>query len=633
MSPVRHPARPRPLLELLIAVTLFACMTAPLADAATVTRPVAKVPSFLGYVPDEFIVVFERGTAHQLAALPPAGDRARANLPHVQSVLDRVQARSFERQFPTARPQPVESRFPEMTGHYKVKLAPGQDLEAAMAEFNRRGEVVRTEKIGIHTLDATPNDTYYLNLTPPVGFPWKQWHYWDTYGIDADLAWDVESGNQTVAVGIIDSGVRYFHSDLGGSDVPGPADNGTNGNIWVNPSETPGGGDDDGNGFVNDVIGWDFVSGVLLGASCRDPDCATPDNDPMDGEGHGTHVAGTVGAITHNANRAAGVAGGFGDGTAAGAATGVKLIPLRIGYHARVQGILTGVVSMEWAAQAMNYVADLVDSGVNVAAVNCSWGSSNSGGISTAVANLQAHDVLIIASAGNSNVPVTSYLPTVSGVLCLGASDSLGMGADFSNFGPDVDLAAPGVHVLSTYSPNQDDGIPDGDYVALLDGTSMSTPHAVGVAALLESYNPALTAADKASLMINHASPFAPGNTKVLGSGILNARLALDAAAPPLSVADEIRTGASLALKLWPNPARAGSQFALQAKAGEPVTISLLDASGRRVRELRASGVAGSTRVRWDGCDALGHRVPAGLYFAAARAGERSATLRFVVLD
>ena len=629
MSPVRH-AGPRPLQLLLLVVTLF---TAATAGASTVVRPVNPLPSFLGYVPDQFIVVFDRGTAHQLMALPPTADRARANLPQVQAVLDRIQARGFERQFPTARPQPLDSRFPEMTGHYRVKLAPGQDLEAAMAEFHRDQGVARTEKIGIHTLDATPNDTYYLNLTPPPGFPWKQWHYWDTYGIDADLAWDLESGDQTVAVGIVDSGIRYFHADLGGSNAPGPADNSSNGNIWVNPSETPGGGDDDGNGFVNDVIGWDFVSGVLLGANCRDPDCATPDNDPMDGEGHGTHVAGTVGAITNNGNRAAGVAGGFGDGTTAGAATGVKLIPLRIGYHTRVQGIPTGVVSMDWAAQAMNYVADLVDSGINVAAINCSWGSSNSGGISTAVANLQAHDVLVVASAGNSNVAVTSYLPTLPGVLCIGASDSLGMGADFSNFGPQVDLAAPGVHVLSTYSPNQDDGIADGDYVALLDGTSMSTPHVVGVAALLESYNPALTAADKAALIINNTSPFAPGNTKVLGSGILNARLALNAATP-LSVTDDIRGAkASLALKLWPNPARAGSQFSLQAKAGERVTITLLDAAGRRVREIGATGGVAGTRVSWDGRDALGHRVPAGLYFATARAGERSATLRFVVID
>ena len=632
MPPVRDASRPRRALDILLICTLLVPAA---AWAADVRRPVASLPSFLGYVPDEFIVVFEPSTAHRLEALPMAAGRARTTLPNVQAVLDRVQARGFERLFPGARPQPAHSRFPEMSGHYLVRIPLGHDLDAAIAEFARQPGVLRVEKNGVFTFDATPNDTYYLNLTPPAGFPWKQWHYWDTYGIDADVTWDTEVGDPNIAVGILDSGMRYSHTDLGGSDAPGPADNVTNGNMWVNPFETPGNGiDDEGNGFVDDVLGWDFVSGTLLGSPCRDPDCTTPDNNPSDGEGHGTHVGGTVGAITNNANRVAGVAGGFGDGTTTGTANGVRLIPVRMGYHTRVNGIPTGVISMAWAAQAMNYIAGLVDRGVNVAAVNCSWGNNNSGGIEAAVLNLQAHDVLVVCSAGNSNVPVSSFLPTIPGVLCLGATDSLGVGVDFSNFGDAVDLAAPGFHVLSTYSPNQDDGIPDGDYVALLDGTSMSTPHAVGVAALLESYNPALTAAQKADLMINNITPFAPANTKDLGSGILNARLALDAAPAPLSVGDgKLGQNPRLALRLWPNPVRGRSQFRIEGGSGERVRVTVLDAAGRRVRELDGLAAAGGARIGWDGRDGNGHRVAAGLYFAHAHAGDRSAAIRFVVLD
>ena len=114
------------------------------------------------------------------------------------------------------------------------------------------------EPIGVHTVSAVPNDTYYDD--PPPEYPHDQWHYWDTYGINADSAWDSETGAQTVIVGDLDIGIKYDHGDLGGSNPPGPDDASTDGNIWVNTNEIPGNGvDDDGNGYIDDVIGWDFV--------------------------------------------------------------------------------------------------------------------------------------------------------------------------------------------------------------------------------------------------------------------------------------------------------------------------------------------------------------------------------------
>jgi subtilisin family serine protease len=591
-------------------------------------------------VDDRFVVNYKEATAHQLEALPAAPDRPRANLEHVQQVLDRVAARKFEREFAGARPQAHGSRFPDLTGYYVVSLAPGMDRDEAMAEFARQPDVDHVEKIGIHTVDLTPNDGYYLNLTPPVGFPWKQWHYWDTYGINASTAWDTERGNHNVVVGIIDTGMRYFHSDLGGSDPPGPADKVTNGNVWTNQAEIPGNGiDDDGNGFVDDVIGYDFVSGTLGGTTCRDPDCTTPDNDPMDGEGHGTHVAGTVGAITNNGNRVAGIGGGWGNGTPTGAANGVQIMPLRIGYHARVSGVLTGVVAMDWAAQAMNYLSTMVDHGVDVAAINCSWGSSNTGGIQAAVANLQAHDVLVCVAAGNSNLTANeangNYLCTLPNVMTVAATDSLGNEASFTNFGANVDISAPGVHVLSTYSPNQDDMVPDGDYVALLDGTSMATPHVVGAAAVLESYNPSLTALQKAALITGHTKAFGPTHPNPIGPGILDLAAALAAApVPTTGVGDGRAASPRLQLRLSPNPARAGSEFALATRAGQRVELRIVDATGRAVRAL--AGVAdgsGAYRLRWDGRGADGHPLHAGLYFVTATAGAERVTHKLVVLD
>jgi subtilisin family serine protease len=637
------PVRPRLLHAFALAalLTVLAHAVPAAAAAPGIVRPLPSVSSFVGNKPDEFVVVFQRATAHQLEALPSQAGRPRANLERVQAVLDRVAAGGFEREFASAKPQAIGSRFPDLIGHYLVSLLPGMDLDAAIAAFAAMPEVDHVEKIGIHTVDLTPNDKYYLNENPPAGFPWKQWHYWDTYGMGASTAWDTERGSANVAVGIIDTGMRYFHSDLGGSDPPGPADNVTNGNVWVNAGEIPGNGiDDDGNGFVDDVIGYDFVSGVLAGTTCRDPDCGTPDNDPMDGEGHGTHVGGTVGAITNNGNRVAGIGGGWGDGTPTGAANGVRLIPLRIGYHCRVSGQLTGVVAMDWAAQAMNYVAGLVDEGVDVTAVNCSWGSSNSGGIAAAVANLQAHDVLVVCAAGNSNLTANAangnYLCEIPGVLAVGATDSLGVGASFSSFGPNVDLAAPGVHVLSTYSPNQDDGVADGDYVALLDGTSMASPHVVGAAAVLESYDPSLTAAQKAALLTGHTKAFAAGNTKALGTGILDLAAALAATpVPTTGVGDSPFTnGPAIELRAFPNPVRGGSELTVHLRAGERVELRILDASGRTVRAMGAvADASGAARLRWDGRGANGRRARPGLYLVSATSGAQHVTHKLVVLE
>ena len=554
-------------------------------------------------------------------------------------MLDRVAARSFEREFPSARPQARGSLAPEMTGHYIVKLAPGMGLDEAKTELEKQADVDHVEKVGIHRFDIDPNDTYYQFGT--ATYAHDQWHYYYPYGMSANVAWGTERGSSSVAVGIIDSGMRYYHNDLGGTDPPGPADNVTTGNVWVSPFDPPGGGDNEGNGFTDDVVGWDFVSAALSGAVCRDPDCTTTDNDPRDGDGHGTHVAGTVGAITNNARGVAGVAGGWGEGPAT---AGVRLIPARIGYHACVgtdaacvnptPSMIGGVVSMTWAAQAFNYIADLKARGVDVAAVNCSWGSSNSGGISTATANLQAQDVLICVSAGNSNLTVSSYLATVAGVLCVGSTDSTGIGSSFSSFGTAVDLAAPGNGVLSTYSPNQDDGVPDGDYVAILSGTSMSTPHVVGAAAVLESYNPALTAAQKAALLTGHTKPFNPANTKMLGSGILDLAAALAAAPAPTGVGPSSSSPGGLQLRAFPNPSRGGSEFAIAARSGQRIALQILDASGRRVRSME--GVAdgsGVLRLRWDGKDQDGRTAGAGLYFVSAEAGGNHVTHKLVVLE
>ncbi|MHA1974399.1 MAG: PKD domain-containing protein [Candidatus Hodarchaeales archaeon] len=377
---------------------------------------------------------------------------------------------------------------------------------------------------------ATPNDTYYQGYPNP-DFPYDQWHYWDTKSIDADQAWDSNAGDATVVVGILDSGTRYFHLDLGGnSDLWGPDNPFAGGNIFINPGEIPGDGiDNDGNGYIDDVIGYDFVESTnqYAGVTCIDQDCGGKDNDPDDGNGHGTHTSGTVGAITNNDLLVAGVAGGFSDGTRSGTGNGVKIVPCRMGFHAKYRGMTTGIVDMAAAAEAMYYMADLVDAGNNVAAINCSWGSSNSGGLEAAADFLLSRDVIIVVAAGNSNSTSSSYLGGRGDCLDVAATDQAGDGASFTNYGSWVDVAAPGVDILSTYS-NPDDPDLTAHYISIMSGTSMSAPHVVGIAALLESCNPGLSGPDKFNLIVNNTIPY--NDTRDLGSGIANAFLALSAA-------------------------------------------------------------------------------------------------------
>jgi len=241
-----------------------------------------------------------------------------------------------------------------------------------------------------------------------------------------------------------------------------------------------------------------------------------------------------------------------------------------------------------------------------------------------------------MSAAGNANTSsqTSQWLTTVAGVMTVGASDSNGVGASFSNFGSWVHLAAPGVAVMSTYHDPTD---PDTThmYVGLLDGTSMSTPHAVGVAALLESYNPSLTRTQKFDLMVNNTTPFAPANTKVLGSGILNARLALAAAPSPVGVAyPPLSPARLLALAAAPNPFRDASHLLLRAPGGSVVHLQVMDAQGRLIRTWRATVPAeGALRLRWDGLDTAGRRARAGLYLAIASAGSDRAVARLVRLQ
>lgn len=503
---------------------VFAIISLVILAGAAFAQNVIKVerefgPSFAGFAQNKCIVIMKAGTpafqSQAKSGLALTGNR------DLDGIAQKYEINSFGKQFPQAgvdkAARPTEQI---LARHYKAYFDAGT-LEEVMAAYRSLPFVERVEPVAMHYMSATPNDGYYDD--PPPEFPYDQWHYWDTYGIEADLGWDDETGDPNVVVAVVDGGVRYYHYDLGGTDPPGPDDNVTNGNIWVNDGEIPGNGvDDDNNGYVDDVIGWDFV---LSSDRCTDSDCSGVDNDPSDFGGHGTHVSGTIAAITNNDPTfgVAGVAGGWNDGTTGSTANGVKVMCLRAGYMTRRGGIM----HMDYCAEALFYIATMVDKGVNVAAVNCSWGSSTYGSFPASVDNLLAHDVMIIVAAGNANNTTADYLGSREDCLDVGATDQAGYGASFSTYGSWVDVAAPGVEILSTYH-NSDD--PDGDYISLMDGTSMSCPHVVGLAGLLESKDPSLTGPQKFDIIVNNTNPYL--GTKYVGTGIISVKKALDAVGP-----------------------------------------------------------------------------------------------------
>ncbi|MCO6430939.1 MAG: S8 family serine peptidase [Deltaproteobacteria bacterium] len=263
-------------------------------------------------------------------------------------------------------------------------------------------------------------------------------------------AWDQTTGSEEIVVAVIDSGAELDHEDL-------------KANLWINPGEIAGNMiDDDGNGFVDDVHGFNFVDSGL---------------PPTDELGHGTHVAGIIGA---EANNGAGIAG---------VAWNVRLMTLKF-----IGGDGFGTTTA--AIQAIDYA---VANGARV--INASWGSagSNSKALEQAIVRARDAGVLFVAAAGNNSqnldikpfYPASFELSNVVSVAAIGQDDRL---AGFSNYGPgSVDIAAPGAGVVSTYL---------GGGYAYLSGTSMAAPQVAGVAALMLSVNQALLPHELKALMV-----------------------------------------------------------------------------------------------------------------------------------
>jgi PKD repeat protein len=510
---------------LAILILLATSISAMAVELASVGGPNPDVPGFVGYAPNRIVIKFDPSTLRGIDNAAMA--RGRTGLPALDQVGTRHGVRSLRPQFPGAKKKTYKGKVIDLSGWHEVEFAGRADVPAAIAEYKAVPGVLDAQPVGIHKVNKEPNDWNYIN-TP------YQWHL---PRIQAPQAWDIETGNPGIIVAVMDTGVRYFHRDLGGANAsfsnPGAAE----GNMWINTAERYGiqGVDDDGNGYVDDWIGWDFVHVVdnwPLMQCFPGEDCLDPDNDPRDFQGHGTHCAGNVATMNNNSYSQASVAGGWGDGNfVGGPGNGVKVMDLRIGWRA-IYGILfdVGMVDMEFAAQGLYYAAV---KGAKIA--SCSWGSDNSGGIDEAIDYFLAGGGLIFKAAGNDSSETADYLCARNDVLCVAATDQNDCKASFSTYGSWVDISAPGVGIWSSWH-NPDD--PVNDYISTMDGTSMATPLSASVAALIWSQNPTWTAAQVRQRLFDSADRIdslgcnAPFSGK-LGAGRINAFKAVETASPP----------------------------------------------------------------------------------------------------
>lgn len=468
-------------------------------------------------VADEFIVEFGPEARRALDETGLAGE-GRTGLELLDQTLAHHGVTGIRKLFTSHVPKDLDGRnLPDLGGFAVITIDLSvTTLDAAMADLAADPLVRRTETIGVHPLYAPPNDGNYG----------VQWHLNQTSDkdIDAPEAFDIQNGDPAKIVAVLDSGVRYYHKDLGGANTSTASTSGTAGNIWINAAEKNGvaGTDDDGNGFVDDWVGYDFVSAAI--ATCwSGEDCTGADNDPRDFNGHGTHCSGIVAALNNNGYAVASPAGGFGNGTLTATGDGARVMCLKIGHSAQSGAQEAGYVRMDYAASALQYAAN---NGARIA--SCSWGSSNSGGIAAACDYFLAAGGLIFKAAGNANTATADYMCSRTDVYSVAALDQTDKKASFSSYGTWVDISAPGVSIYSTYHDHNADAT---DYVAALSGTSMATPLVAGCAANLWSQFPTWTAAQVWDRLRTTAESVAAANPTFsgqLGAGRVNLLRALN---------------------------------------------------------------------------------------------------------
>jgi hypothetical protein len=450
---------------------LFFAMVKSIDPASAFSATPAKRAAFL---PDRLIIKFSSSLPAAQARNTPAA----LTLPgRCNQILDAAAAQELLQVFPEKSSFLQKSISPyDLSSIYEIRFGRELDVTKIASRLRAQPGVVYVEPLYLRRLAYTPND-------PAIALGQQDY----LTAIKAREGWDISRGDSTVIIAIIDSGVDWQHEDLKTK-------------IWSNPDEIPGNAnDDDGNGFVDDARGWDF--GGHSGVADNDPREDRPD--------HGTHVAGIAAAATDNATGIAGIA------------FNCKIMPIKV---TRDDFRPDGDLAIFYGYQGIVYAAD---NGASI--INCSWGGETHSQFEQEVINYaNSRGALVVAAAGNSNSSNQFFPAAYQNVLSVGATNNRDIRTGFSNYGHWVGVSAPGESIYSTW---QNANSP---YV-FNSGTSMSSPMAAGVCALLKSLHKDWSPqqiAQQVRVSADNIDAFNPSYAKKLGFGRINVERALTISSP-----------------------------------------------------------------------------------------------------
>ena len=413
-----------------------------------------------------------------------------------------------------------------LIGAEHLKLPGGLSVRDAINRYMQDPDVEFAEPNYIRSIRSTvPNDPLFS----------MQWALKNTVATGADIkmtqAWDIARGDGGTVIAVIDTGIDYTHPDLAA-------------NVWSNPGEAScsSGADNDQNGLVADCRGWNFVG---------------KNNNPMDDNGHGTHVSGTIGAVGNN---------GLG---IAGMIWNVKIMPLKV---LDSQGI--GTVADE--VEAIQYA---ISKGARI--INASFaGDAFSNTESAAISAANSAGILFVTAAGNGDInssgsnndvkPVYPGNYNLPNIISVAATDQADSKALFSNYGlKSVHVAAPGVSILSTVPPGLrflfcgGSPLPGYEYC---DGTSMSAPHVSGLAGLLSGYYKNFTYSQVRATIIRYVDSLPSLQGKTVSGGRINAYSALSSLLTPTSLSANTQSASEIILN-WTDNAAGEDGYKIERKA------------------------------------------------------------------
>lgn len=482
--------------RLIVSLIVLACV----AVTATEARHLPGYDFSTGAVREikgQFIIRFSDD------ATPARFEKSRTTnqtgVPAVDAVLEEFSAREVR---PLFGPGPYAQ--PHMDRFFVVRLSEDSDDGEFKRRIGQQQSVVTVENDKECEVALTPNDPNHS----------QQWSTYNSSPVQVHSAWDIETGIDTAIIAIIDVGVLYSHPDLIN-------------NIWINPAEDIDNDnmvfdstdlnmvDNGGNGYTDDLVGFDFFTG---GSNPTWPgeDGSVTDNDPKDFNGHGTNCAGIAAAASNNVIGGAGMAGGAGPYAFN---RGAQIMCLRAGYSGvhPTFGYETGYLVMSSVLEAINYA---VNNGADV--ISYSAGSSVISGMATALSAAMSAGVVFCNAAGNDNTSssASTYFGTYPGIITVAATNPSDGKAGYSNYGAWVEVCAPGDNIWNTSSYH---------YIPTYDaywGTSMAAPMVAGLAGLIKSHFPTYDKTQIDPLILNNADnidAINPDYAGQLGSGRINA--------------------------------------------------------------------------------------------------------------